>query len=485
MRWAILAIACGCTSGDKESEGSPDGDPTGDDTDTPIVPTDPPTDPTSGELAMTVLATGLSNPFEVIPAADGYLWVTERTIGRVTRVSSTDGTLAPLLDVDDILITEYAQDGLLGMALAPDFLTGGGPHHLWLAYTYDGDPAADVALRRVKIVRYTYDEAAGTLGEPMVVLSDLHGSNDHNTGRLLYGPDGRLYYSIGDQGNNQRLNFCTEIAAQQLPTATEIDTEDWTAYQGKVLRIDLDGGIPDDNPVIEGVRSHIWTWGHRNGQGLAFGADGTLYEAEHGPKSDDELNVLVAGGNYGWPRVAGYQDDQAYAYGNWSASVDPPCASLLYNEFEIPPSVPILQESSFTGPHVDPVRTFYTVEDDFEFMDPDCAEDELYFLCYPSLAPSSLAVYAHPDGIAFLDRSLLMTSLKLGNLYRLDLDDLAGEPELLFHTVDRYRHISASPDGKTLYLATDAGGYALDDDGTPTDVMTHLGAILALTLEVP
>ena len=100
-----------------------------------------------------------------------------------------------------------------------------------------------------------------------------------------------------------------------------------------------DGGIPDDNPVINGVRSHVYTYGHRNPQGLVFVGD-LLFEAEHGPSSDDEINLLVAGGNYGWPHVAGFRDDQGYVYGNWSAAPD--CEKLAKSYFptDIPASVP-------------------------------------------------------------------------------------------------------------------------------------------------
>src|SRR3954469_18817856 len=77
----------------------------------------------------------------------------------------------------------------------------------------------------------------------------------------------------------------------------------------------MDGSIPSDNPVIAGVRSHVYSYGHRNPQGLVFGPDGKLYESEHGPNTDDEINLIRAGGNYGWPYVAGYRDDQSYAFG--------------------------------------------------------------------------------------------------------------------------------------------------------------------------
>src|SRR5690606_27127609 len=110
----------------------------------------------------------------------------------------------------------------------------------------------------------------------------------------------KLYYTVGELGHNQFGNYQLPIEAQRLPTAEEVAAQDWSAYVGKVLRLDLDGGIPDDNPEIGGVRSHVFTYGHRNPQGLAFGPDGTLYSAEQGPKTDDEINILEAGKNYGW-----------------------------------------------------------------------------------------------------------------------------------------------------------------------------------------
>ena len=101
-------------------------------------------------------------------------------------------------------------------------------------------------------------------------------------------------------------------------------------YEGKVLRINPDGSIPEDNPVINGVKSHIYTYGHRNAQGIAVGPTGDIYISEHGDNSDDEVNRLVAGGNYGWPYVSGYIDDKAYQFYNWSAA--PNCKDLTFND---------------------------------------------------------------------------------------------------------------------------------------------------------
>jgi len=111
-----------------------------------------------------------------------------------------------------------------------------------------------------------------------------------------------------------------------------VAAKDWSTYVGKTMRMELDGSIPADNPVIHGVRSHIFTYGHRNPQGLTNGPGGRIFSDEHGPKSDDEINLLHAGNNYGWPFVAGFRDGQAYQYANWSAA--PNCAQLEYDDYD-------------------------------------------------------------------------------------------------------------------------------------------------------
>jgi PQQ-dependent dehydrogenase (s-GDH family) len=382
-----------------------------------------------------------------------------------------------LLNIPDVTYTSGAQDGLMGMAFGPSFSTTSGD--LYLAYTYGaGDD------KRTKIVSYEWD--GSSLSSPTTLISGLPASGDHNSGRLLYGPDGKLYYSIGDQGANQLAEYCTHNEAQTLPTAEQVASEDWSAYKGKILRLDTDGGIPSDNPTIEGVQSHIYTYGHRNPQGLAFGLDGTLYESEHGPKTDDEVNILEAGGNYGWPYVAGYLDDSAYVYGDWSAATDG-CDAHEYDEFAIPDEVPQMAESDWGGTFTEPVRTFYSVADDWDFKDADCHDTGLYFVCWPTIAPSSIAVYDGISGGAVLDGSLLVTSLKLGNLYRMDLEDSSGtplpgtgEPEILFHSTDRLRRVTASADGTKLYVSTDNAGPVMGTDGHPTTTLDNPGSILVL-----
>ncbi|MCA1603923.1 MAG: PQQ-dependent sugar dehydrogenase [Acidobacteria bacterium] len=292
--------------------------------------------------------TGLADPWEIAWGPDGFLWITEKTGKRVTKVNPSDGSKSAAITVAEVY-ESGGQDGLLGMAFHPGMLKGRGEDYFYLAYTYDAD-AGEPVDRRAKIARYTYDPEAGTSSAPVDLISGLPASEDHNAGRPLIGPDQKLYYSIGDQGNNQFRRFCKLIGAQNLPTAEEVDRRDWADYVGKILRINLDGTVPDDNPVIAGVRSHIYSYGHRNPQGLVFGPGGRLSSAEHGPKSDDEINLIGAGKNYGWPHVVGFQDDQSYVYANWSAATSPPCAALKYDSHVIPPSVPQQRESDWRDP---------------------------------------------------------------------------------------------------------------------------------------
>ena len=290
---------------------------------------------------------------------------------------------------------------------------------------------------------------------------------------MIIGPDRKLYFTIGDLGANQLANFCNPNRAQSLPTAAQLRTRDWSLYEGKVLRLNLDGSIPSDNPTIGGVRSHIYSYGHRNPQGLVFAPDGKLYESEHGPNTDDEVNLIRAGANYGWPHVAGYRDDQSYAYANWSASKDVPCASLTYTAYpEVPPSVPVQKESAWSHPDfTPPIQTFRTVPTGYDFKNPKCAERELYYQCWPTVAPSSLAVYTAKNGIPGWDHSLLMPSLKHGTVYRMQLDAagtaVVGEPDenMPLKTVNRYRDVTMRPDGLALFIVTDVGGNTQDAVG--------------------
>lgn len=442
--------------------------------------------PSDSKAPARVLVSGLEGPWEVTWGPDNMLWVTERAGRRVTRIDPESGTTRVAVTIGEVLVDEQ-HEGLLGMALHPELLAGSGNDYVYVAYTYDGTPGDgdEQDNPRAKVVRFTYQPATETLSEPRELISGIPAGNDHNGGRLKIGPDRKLYYSLGEQGANQLTNFCKPIEAQRLPTGGEVQNADWSAYKGKVLRMDLDGAIPADNPMLNGVRSHIYTYGHRNQQGLVFGPDATLYQAEQGPNTDDELNIIRAGGNYGWPHVAGYRDNQAYAYVNWSAA--PNCQSLTWTNLtdpaSVPAGVPRAEETDYTGTFVEPIKTLYTVQNGYNFEDETCGET--FFICRPSIAPSSLDYYPKDGAIPGWGGSLLVTSLKVGALYRFKLSgDGQGvrDEDQLFDTVNRYRDLAIGPDNRTFYIATDNAGFTRDANGGATNVLANPGSILVFRI---
>lgn len=428
-----------------------------------------------------VVASGLDFPWELSLGPDGQLWTTERTGKRITRIDPETGAKTTLATIDEVLVGPQ-HEGLLGLAFDPQF--GAGSDFVYVVYTYDADPAqaGQVANRRSKIVRLRYDSTSSTLADPVEVLAGIPASNDHNAGRLRFGPDGKLYYANGDQGANQFGNICEAVRAQLLPTAEQVAAEDWFAYSGKILRLEADGGVPADNPVIEGVQSHVYSYGHRNPQGLVFATDGTLYQSEHGPKADDELNLIVAGGNYGWPHVSGFNDDLGYVYGNWSAAPD--CASLGFSDLALPAAVPQATESSWSAPNYrDPLKTLWTVPNDYNFNDQSC--EGLAFICWPTIAPASIDYYPADGAITQLRHALVVPSLKNGALYVFPLtadgSSVRGDVAQLFRSENRYRDIAFSADGRTIYVSTDNQGIARSATGGVTMQMRQPGAILAFT----
>lgn len=210
-----------------------------------------------------VLATGLEAPWS-ITFADDAAFVSERDSGRVLELVP-GGSVREVGVVPQVV--HGGEGGLLGLAARDGWL-----------YAYSTGDGGN------RIQRFELYGSAGTyeLGAPQDLLTGIPASRTHNGGRLAFGPDGMLYGSTGDAGDR--------AAAQ-----------DRGSLAGKILRIAPDGSVPDDNPF----GSAVWTLGHRNVQGLAWGDDGTMYASEFGQDTWDELNVIRAGANYGWPEAEG------------------------------------------------------------------------------------------------------------------------------------------------------------------------------------
>ena len=236
-------------------------------------------------LIVDTVVTGVDIPWEIQWGADNWIWMTERR-GAVSRVNPDDGTLDEVLDLTNT-VYESNETGLLGMVLHPDF---NDTPHVFLVYNYlDGFSILE------RLVRYEYDGV--DLVNPVILLDSIQGETNHVGSRLLILPDYTLLMTTGD--------------AEDAPLS--LDT---TSLVGKTLRMNLDGSVPSDNPI---PGSLVWSWGHRNAQGLFLAPNGKIYSSEHGPQTDDELNILEAGGDYGWPEVAGFCNsptEQAYCQAN-------------------------------------------------------------------------------------------------------------------------------------------------------------------------
>jgi len=440
-----------------------------------------------------VVARGLANPHNMMIGPDGKLWLTEQHGKRITRIDPQTGEATVAVEIGDAVHSKDAQghdtqDGVLGLALHPDLLKQRGNDYVYVSFTYAVAQSGDFP-NRTMIRRYTYDAETQKLHSPVDVIKGLPSAYDHQSARLLFGPDGKLYYSIGDQGANQLAYLCRPNQAQALPTVDEVQTSDWQHYAGKILRLNLDGTIPDDNPVIGGVKSHIYAWGIRNTQGMVFSPNGKLFATDQGPNSDDELNLILPGRNYGWPYVAGRKDDAGYAYANYSAAKGGCKADMdpAQNGTRVPEAVPVQRESQWSDPDfVEPLKTLFSVDNGYSYNNPACAEGNLYYICWPTIAPSSVAYYrGGTTGVPGWEHSLLITSLKRGILYRVRLDSSdsvpLGDAQPIFRSKNRYREVVISPDGGTIYVATDVNGNGLgtSDKGNALFVFENPGSILA------
>lgn len=226
-------------------------------------------------LRIEAVAQNLRAPWGIIFLPDGRALVTERA-GRV-RLVRTDRTIAsePVLVVPDVLADTKL--GLMGIASDPDFDS---QPYVYLACGYrEGEGKA------VRVSRYRW--TGEVLTDPHTLLEGIPAQFNHAGGRLRFASDKTLYITTGD--------------ADQPPVA-----QDLSSLGGKILRINRDGSIPDDNPFVDrdGARPEIFSYGHRNPQGLDFQpSTGKLLANEHGPNGGDEINWVEAGANYGWPTI--------------------------------------------------------------------------------------------------------------------------------------------------------------------------------------
>jgi len=319
----------------------------------------------SAQMTTRVVRDSLFIPWELVYGADDHIWFTQKN-GYICRLNPGSGHIDTLLHETNTVVNN--EGGMLGMALHPSFATN---PYVYVAYEYNQSGYKE------RIVRYTY--GSNTLSAPMILLDNITGASIHNGCRLAIVGD-KLFITTGD-------------------AAATANSQNIQSLNGKTLRINLDGSIPADNPF---PNNPVWSWGHRNAQGMVY-ANGRLYQSEHGPSSDDEINVVQKARNYGWPTVTGY--------------CNTPTEIVFCNDSNV----------------VEPLQTWT-----------------------PTIAASGMDYYNHPMFPA-LQNSLLMTTLKDQKLYQLKLnagfDSVVSATPIAGISFGRLRAICVAPSGK-IYIST-------------------------------
>ena len=336
----------------------------------------------AGDLRIETVATGLEHPWAVALLPDGRFLVTERP-GRLRRISADGAVSPPLAGVPEVFAD--GQGGLLDVVLDPDFARN---QRIWLSYAEPGpDDTAGTAVATATLG----DAALSDLRVIYRQIPKLEGPN-HFGSRIAFDGNGHVFISQGER--NQK-----ELA------------QDLEVLQGKLVRLNLDGSLPADNPFADGVgvRRAIWSYGHRNMQGMAVDPrTGRLWQSEHGPRGGDEINLPEAGKNYGWPVISDGMD-------------------YLTNR-------PYAETRGREAPGM----------------------ERPYHVWAKSPALSGMAFLAgHPDS-AWND-SLLLGALAGQSLIRLSLDGdrIVAEERLLTDLRHRIRDVRVAADGR-VYVLTDA-----------------------------
>lgn len=326
------------------------------------------------------VASGLEHPWAVAFLPDGDMLVTERP-GRLRLVEDGELREEPVAGVPEVHAER--QGGLLDVALDPDFAEN---RLIYLSYAHEGEDGTTTRVMRARFAPEGLSEQQVIFEAEPYVDSSMHFGS-----RLAFGRDGTLYVTVGER-------YVARQSAQDLGT-----------HLGKVVRVNRDGSVPEDNPFVgrEGALPEIYTYGHRNQQGLALNPwTGEIWEQEHGARGGDEINVLKPGANYGWPEVA---------YGvNYDGST--------------------IGTGRTEAPGVEPPLFHWD----------------------PSIAPSGMAFY---DGERFPGwrGDLLVGALRAQLVSRLDLDGqgrVVKEERFLEGELGRIRDVRAGPDG-LVYLLTD------------------------------
>ncbi len=339
-------------------------------------------------LTATKLVAGLEHPWGMVFLPDGEVLVSERA-GRLRRIQ--DNTLLPKPVSGLPAIAEHGQGGLLGLALHPQFAQN---RWLYFAYAAEGEDGYSTHLARGR-----YQDGALTQVEVLFAATPQSDGGQHFGGRIAFDRAGYVYLTLGDRGEREN--------AQMLAN-----------HAGSVIRLHDDGRVPADNPFVNtaGAQPEIYTYGHRNVQGIALHpTTGQVWTGEHGPQGGDEINILRAGANYGWPVIT-YGEE--YGGGKVGAGLKEKAGM----------EQPVLHWT-------------------------------------PSIAPAGMTFYTG-DKYPGWQGNLLVSALKFELISRITLDGNrhVDEEHLLKDEIGRIRDIQQAPDGY-LYVLTDesdGGLYRLD-----------------------
>ncbi|HZV68882.1 MAG TPA: PQQ-dependent sugar dehydrogenase [Saprospiraceae bacterium] len=393
------------------------------------------------------LPTELSTPWEMTYGPDGYLWLTEAG-GTVSRVDPNTGAKTIVYVAPDsfedspleqlpLCFMPNIGSGTLGLTLHPDFLNPANAF-IYFLYSYNSGTASAPATK-FKIAQLSWDWTTQSVTSKTDIVTGISTGYDHLGGRLMaiMRDDGKpyLFLSVGDHGISEKNSPDCYVPQSNNPNnqAQNPDTDN-----GKIHRFNIDGSIPLDNPI---PGNSFYTRGHRNPQGLMYIPQlDRLFDVEHGDRTDDEVNLLQAGMNYGWKWVRGYHSDNNY-----------PGEAQFIADYQPDPRIP--------GDQL--VEAFYSF-----CAEPQPKNDDYLSWCTP--APSD-GIYYNSDGIPEWKNSLLVVSLKNGTTTDNEVHVLKLTPggELMAPSEDffgadqdvngRLRDIAVSPDGKKIFLINNGG----------------------------
>ena len=334
-----------------------------------------------GNLLLEQVAEGFSVPWAMAFISPEKILITERE-GRVQILNLKTNTRYLVKNPPDVVAE--GQGGMLDVQLSPDYKSTG-----WIYFTYvkDQNDEGVTVLARTKL-----QDEYFTRWEDLLISKSATDTGYHFGSRIAFDEKGHVYFSIGDRGERE-------------------NSQNLMNHAGSVLRLNLDGSIPQDNPFVKrkDALPEIWSYGHRNPQGLSYDyKNKRLWLIEHGPRGGDEINLVEAGKNYGWPVIS---------YGK---------------EYWGPISI---GEGTHKEGMQQPVKTYI-----------------------PSIAPGSLLFYSS-DTISDWKGNLLSGALKLRHINRVVIDETASavhEERLLESLGERIRALIQSPEG-WLYFSTDSG----------------------------